>query len=569
MQLFIFFLLLNFYTLQEEAARSCSEIIGSSNQAIDNNTLNKNSNGFFSVIEWLVGNTINFYNVKFYDQETSDFHNGQELIVSTTKKRYNSVCEINRYGHVPLDKIVIGKCTCDGCKYSEASLAICRNKPLPGWATLTEVYYVSPEDFAASFSEVKLNEELGGVVSWKFVADDYNTDNNGLDFRLAMQTNKDKSGFFDKNTNITSDVPRHAVYINNWVNGDFTGWKALFKKASEAGVNYLLISFYTTDGAIETAESWEKLSGKEKTDLKAIFVGIRVLLVFGGENESLSSWSTNEETTNSTIETLVQFAKRNKFDGIEFNFNSSSNSDGKLYTCLFAYLSYKTRSLWDNAIISHGVSAQHFSPLVEDTSETNRDSVLDLFAEGKFKRCYQMFLNGNHRTIIPEPNPENYKRPATQEGVLPENYFTLVVNEITNTGSTSTSSTTSTSTDSSTTSTTTNPSTTSTTTDSSTTSTTTDSSTTSTTTNPSTTSTTTDSSTTSTTTDSSTTSTTTNPSTTSTTTDSTTTSTSTTTNPSTTSTTTDSSTTSTTMDSTTTSTTTDEQQTDNVCGCDR
>jgi chitinase len=73
-------------------------------------TENVYSQGGYIGINNQVGGLIDFYNVQFYNQGDTDYTTCQTLInQSTSDWPQTSVMEINKFGGVPLNKIVIGK----------------------------------------------------------------------------------------------------------------------------------------------------------------------------------------------------------------------------------------------------------------------------------------------------------------------------------------------------------------------------------------------------------------------------------------------------------------------------
>ena len=74
---------------------------------------------------------------------------------------------MNRFGHAPLDKMVVGKYTCNRCRTKEF-LAICRNEPLPAGLNPSGVYYVSPDVLLGIFTELLLTDALDEISVLKF-----------------------------------------------------------------------------------------------------------------------------------------------------------------------------------------------------------------------------------------------------------------------------------------------------------------------------------------------------------------------------------------------------------------
>ena len=163
--------------------------------------------------------------------------------MTSQQNPYMSICEINHFGHVPLNKIVVGKCTCDVCVFTKASLAICKGSPLPNLESFNAFYYVSPETLSQSFAEVKLKDALGGISVWKLnpqIVDD----NNWFEFCLSLKEHRDRSAFYYDGKNTTPDVPRYVVYVENWTSENLEICSNVFSQASLAGVNYLVFDFY-------------------------------------------------------------------------------------------------------------------------------------------------------------------------------------------------------------------------------------------------------------------------------------------------------------------------------------
>ena len=435
MLLFAHLLFYYIYNLKDQASpKTCNSLLENETGDISGGAWTNNVQGFYSTIEALVGHLIDFYNVQFYNQGQTDYGNGQELIVASQPIRYTSICEMERFGHVPPDKVVVGKCTCDGCGTTDASLAICRGDPLPSWLDPNILYYVSPEMLSQSFGEVPLADAVGGVMAWKFDAQAVK-DNNGLDFRLPLQEQRDTSAFYSDGKNTTSDVPRHVVYVNNWVSENLESWSNVFSKASSAGVNYILLAFYASTGALDATISWQSLPDEHKQQIKEQYPNTRLLLAFGGATESVSKLISDEAFATKVVTNLVDHGIANLYDGVDFDLENFGNGDGEAIICAFSYMTFLVKKLWPESIISHAPQAPHFGPLVETVDETNKSAIFAMFEKGRFNGCYSEHLASNHRTNIPAPDPATYQRPQHEPGILPSNYYDIVSQEATTTTS--------------------------------------------------------------------------------------------------------------------------------------
>ena len=185
----------------------------------------------------MVGHLVDFYNVQFYHQNELNYINGQKLIVTSCLSPYTSICEINRFGHIPLDKLVVGNCTCDRCKVLAASLEIYSEEPLSDSLNPNPVYSTNPKTLSQSFAEILLADALGGISVWKFDPKAIRN-NNWSDFRLPLEEQRDVSAFYSDGKNITSDVLRYVVYVDGRVSSGLKGWFTVFSQASSAGANY-------------------------------------------------------------------------------------------------------------------------------------------------------------------------------------------------------------------------------------------------------------------------------------------------------------------------------------------
>ena len=108
---------------REVSLQSCSSLFANEMGRLFARSWTNNRTGVYSTIEALVSDRIDFYNVKF------EYSDGQELIVASQQRPYTSICEINKFRHVPLDKIVIGNRDYNNCAPEEDYFAVNIEEP--------------------------------------------------------------------------------------------------------------------------------------------------------------------------------------------------------------------------------------------------------------------------------------------------------------------------------------------------------------------------------------------------------------------------------------------------------
>ena len=406
--------------------KTCSSLLANETGCISDGGWKSGARGSYSLIEALVGDKIDFYNVLFYNQNDLEYSNSEELILSSRMSPYTSICELERFGHVPLDKVVVGKCTCDGCGNAKASLAVYRKTPLPAELDPNIVYYVSPKTLSESFAEVPLKDALGGIAVWKFGPQTI-SGNNWTDFHLPLDEQENKSAFYSDRKDTTSDVPRYVVYVNDNISEDLEGWEKLFSQANSVGVNYMVLGFYSSWEIMDQAVySWGRLAKLDKEKLKASSKNTRLLLGFSAEAGPMKELIRKQKFLKVIIRNLIAYAKNNLYDGIDFYPGDFDKKDEETIVCGFSYMTYWLKKLWPESIISHAPQASHFGPLIETVDKDNRNNILKMFEKGRLKGCYRKHLEKKRRNNVPAPDPTSYRRPIHEPGILPPNHYSFI-----------------------------------------------------------------------------------------------------------------------------------------------
>ena len=396
--------------------------------------LTNNETGLLSVVEAVAGSLINFYNVKFFDQYGTDFATSQTMFYSSrpaaddwSRLPYASVCELRRLAHLPLDKVVLGRCSCDGCAH-ELTLQLCRGEDvtLPNYTP-----YISPEAFAEVVVGAELAESVGGVMSYKL--DLAGEENNATAFAAAMDAADGKSAFFSEQTQTTIDTPRHVIVLNSlkdmsWDNSNAeTVIRAALEKAAENGVNYAVFAYY---GVKENAEipheqavdAWLSLSSEQQLAFRRDFPDMRFLLSVGG---AVSNWETafDPALAQSGLHRLLVDANNNYFRGVDLAVDNFSYREKDKAICWFSYAAWFLRRNWPSIIVSVTGQVVNFAPLYEKVDASVRQEIFGLFENGKWDTCYSKITDFHDPANIPEPSED--QRPVLEDGALPYNYFLL------------------------------------------------------------------------------------------------------------------------------------------------
>ncbi|KAF8304366.1 glycoside hydrolase [Clavulina sp. PMI_390] len=106
------------------------------------------TSGAYIKVHSTVGSSIDWYNVQFYNQGSTEYTTCTGLLTASSSSwPKSSVFEINSNAGVPLDKIVIGK---------------------PGTTADATNGYVDPSTLAGCVSQAKTSGWTGGVMVWQF-----------------------------------------------------------------------------------------------------------------------------------------------------------------------------------------------------------------------------------------------------------------------------------------------------------------------------------------------------------------------------------------------------------------
>ena len=411
------------------AKKTCAELITNKENKVEAQAFTTLATGLYSTVEAVAGKYIDFYNIQFYNQMATDFSTAEQLFNNSqppnqwAKNPYNSLCELMRLCWVPIDKIVVGRCSCDGCGNTEESLRVCRGEA----PTQSYKVYLSPEEMSAMFAEAELQEHVGGIMVWKVV--DGGAENNGLDFGLPIRENRNKSGFFTEltgNPKPTTDLPRFVVYVNLFAqNVDpalVASWESLFAATSRAGANYVNLAFRTRNDNRDAALFWSQLSDEQRTGLRAQFPGMRLILSFGGDGVSGASLFTeSEEATDELMQQLVDEARSLLYDGLDFDVENFTAIDKEKGICWLSYASWKVKQLWPQGIVTHAPQAPHFGPLAETVTAEDVRAIEEEFAQGHWQECYRHIrLDGTPAIpyTLPVPSSADFARPV-YEGTSP------------------------------------------------------------------------------------------------------------------------------------------------------
>ena len=411
----------------EGSIQTCNSLLANETSEISRWDLPSIEVGFYSAIEALVGHLIDFYNVQFYHQNIDDYNTAQELIVASRHSPYTSICKINRFGHVPLDKIVVGKCTCKNCARLAGFLLTQGHTIIPLDWDYNDIDHAASKAFSRSFGEFALEDALGGIAVWEFNTRTYN-DTVWLGFLMPFSEQRDRSAFYSHGNYTTSDVPRNVLYVRKMIPESLEGWSNVFSQASSVGVNYIVLAFYENRERLRNAPlSWRNLPTEQKLELKQKYMQTRLLIAFNTElmlkRKEINFYE--NIVTNLVIE-FVEHAKENLFDGVEIYPGNVWDEDRAKAISVFSYMTFLIKKLWPEAIVSHAPQAAYFKPLNRIVEEANRNAILAMFEEGHYVDCYSNYLRNNHRTNIPIPDPSTYQRPKHKENILPLNYYEVV-----------------------------------------------------------------------------------------------------------------------------------------------
>ncbi|KAF8313992.1 glycoside hydrolase family 18 protein, partial [Clavulina sp. PMI_390] len=106
------------------------------------------TSGAYIKVQSSVGSSIDWYNVQFYNQGTTEYTTCSGLLTASSSAwPKSSVFEINSSAGVPLSKIVIGK---------------------PGTTADANNGYIDPSTLAGCVSQAKTSGWTGGVMVWQF-----------------------------------------------------------------------------------------------------------------------------------------------------------------------------------------------------------------------------------------------------------------------------------------------------------------------------------------------------------------------------------------------------------------
>ncbi|KAF4592986.1 hypothetical protein EYR38_008693 [Pleurotus pulmonarius] len=385
---------------------------------------NKFGGGAYLTVNKNVGSLIDWYNVQFYNQGSSEYTTCNNLLsASSSTWPKSSVFEIAASG-IPLSKIVIGKPAAAGDAnngfMSTSTLASCLSQAKnQGWnggvmvwqgnarsvyQTLRPCETLSPEELS-SFPEPNRTGErkpstdhfgsFGSFISRVFAATgtsikpiirrSLSIDNalfkmlfaisrtvvvflvlGALSFVTSAPTSNSTS--LDLSTearNVLSRAvpapPHFLIYSDQPVSGELGP-----PPVSEiAGFNVFALAFLLVDGAFDKAKEWTRLSPAQRAKVKAEYAaaGIKLIVsVFGATDAPTTNGADPVKTANEMADWVKEF----DLDGIDVDyedFDAVNAGDGKAEAWVIAFTrQLRVRLPQGQFILTHAPVAPWFSP---------------------------------------------------------------------------------------------------------------------------------------------------------------------------------------------------------------
>ncbi|PPQ96282.1 hypothetical protein CVT26_005669 [Gymnopilus dilepis] len=308
--------------------------------------------GGYHKVHSAVGSLIDWYNIQFYNQGTSEYTTCTSLLTTSSNTwPQTAVLQIAANG-VPLSKIVIGKpaspSDASNGYISASTFANCLQQARGrGWTL---------DPFSAMVAFQKSFAVLSGLISLLVVSASPVVTDSGLTGRALDFVSAAKNV-----QSATPAAPHFVVYSDAWVSGE-NGPPAV---SAISGFNVFALSFLLTEGAYDQAEEWASLSASQRSTIKSQYAaaGIKLIVsVFGSTDVPTSSGADPVATAN----TMAAWVKQYNLDGIDVDyedFNAMNAGNGKAESWLASFTTQLRNQLPSGQyILTHAPVAPWFSP---------------------------------------------------------------------------------------------------------------------------------------------------------------------------------------------------------------
>ncbi|KAJ3557725.1 hypothetical protein NM688_g1316 [Phlebia brevispora] len=315
-----------------------------------------------------VGSLIDWYNVQFYNQGSSEYTTCSGLLTTSSSTWPETALFQIAASGVPLSKLVIGK---------------------PATSSDASNGFMSTSTLASCVSQAKSEGWNAGVMVWEF-PDAASAWITAESQNLSSCSSKDSKRFstasmvsqflsrlvcaaglftcavFAAPTGQTKrDVPaapHFVLYTDKWVSGE-TGPPSV---SSIDGFNVLALSFLLIEGAWDQAEVWASLTDDERSTIKSQYndAGIKLIVsAFGSSDVPTSAGADPVATAN----TMAAWVQQYNLDGIDVDyedFNAIDDNEGGEEWLITFTQQLRSQLPQGEYIITHAPVAPWFEPNV-------------------------------------------------------------------------------------------------------------------------------------------------------------------------------------------------------------